>query len=55
MVAKMRELNHPLFYFENTEGGHGGVANLEQGILWGSLEFTYLWKKLGPKESISKK
>ncbi len=55
MVAKMRELNLPLFYFENTEGGHGGVANLEQGILWGSLEFTYLWKKLGPKESISKK
>ena len=46
MVAKMRELGYPLFYFENTEGGHGGVANIEQGILRSSLEFSYLWKKL---------
>lgn len=47
MVAKMRSMNHPLFYFENTEGGHGGAANIEQRILWNSLEFTYLWRKLG--------
>lgn len=46
MVAKMREYNHPLFYYENTEGGHAAAANLEQGILKNSLEFTYLWKKL---------
>lgn len=47
MVAKMRSQGHPLFYFENTEGGHGGSANIEQRILWNSLEYTYLWKKLG--------
>lgn len=46
MVAKMREQGHPLFYYENTEGGHGGAANLEQDILRGALEFTYLWRKL---------
>lgn len=46
MVAKMREQGHPLFYYENIEGGHGGAANLEQGILRGALEFTYLWRKL---------
>jgi prolyl oligopeptidase len=46
MVAKMREQGHPLFYFENTEGGHGGAASLEQIIFENALEFTYLWKKL---------
>lgn len=46
MVAKMREQGHPLFYYENIEGGHGGAANIEQGILRGALEFTYLWRKL---------
>lgn len=46
MVAKMRELGHPLYYYENIEGGHGGVANIEQGILTSTLKYTYLWKKL---------
>jgi len=47
MVARMQEQGHPVFYYENTEGGHGGSANLEQSILWSTLEFTYLWRKLG--------
>ncbi|MDD4973823.1 MAG: prolyl oligopeptidase family serine peptidase [Bacteriovorax sp.] len=47
MVAKMRSQGHLLFYYENTEGGHGGSANIEQRILWNSLEYTYLWRKLG--------
>ena len=46
MVAKMNDLGHPLFYYENTEGGHQGVANIEQSILKGALQYTYLWKKL---------
>lgn len=46
MVARMLEQGHQIMYYENTEGGHGGSANLEQSILWSSLEFTYLWKKL---------
>jgi prolyl oligopeptidase len=46
MVARMREFGYPVYYYENTEGGHGGAANQEQRILWSSLEFTYLWKKL---------
>lgn len=52
MVAKMRAQGHPLFYYENTEGGHARTANLEQSILWNTLEFTYLWEKLGNKKSI---
>lgn len=47
MVARMREQGNPLFYYENTEGGHGGSANIEQSILWSALEYTYLWRKLG--------
>lgn len=46
MVAKMEAQGHKVHYYENTEGGHGGSANLEQRILWASLEFTYLWDKL---------
>ncbi len=47
MVARMEELGHKVYYYENTEGGHGGSANIEQKILWDTLEFTYLWEKLG--------
>lgn len=50
MVARMREQGHPVFYYENMEGGHAGNANLEQSVLWSSLEYTYLWEKLGTKK-----
>lgn len=46
MVARMEAFGHKVRYYENTEGGHGGSANIEQSILWSSLEFTYLWGKL---------
>jgi prolyl oligopeptidase len=46
MVAKMEAEGHKVYYYENTEGGHGGAANLEQIVLRSALEFTYLWKKL---------
>jgi prolyl oligopeptidase len=46
MVARMESFGHKVRYYENTEGGHGGSANIEQSILWSSLEFTYLWSKL---------
>jgi prolyl oligopeptidase len=48
MVALMRSMNMPVLYFENTEGGHQGSANLEQEVLWYALEYTYLWRKLEP-------
>lgn len=48
MFAKMKDQNHPVFYYENMEGGHGRNANLEQSILWESLQMTYLWEKIGP-------
>lgn len=46
MVAKMKEQGHQVFYYENIEGGHAGSSNLEQAVLWNTLEYTYLWEKL---------
>jgi prolyl oligopeptidase len=48
MVARMKEQGHKIYYYENTEGGHAGNANIQQNILWNTLEYTYLWQKLGP-------
>lgn len=49
MVAKMKDQGHSVYYYENMEGGHAGNANLEQSILWNTLEYTYLWEKLNNK------
>lgn len=46
MVARMKEQGHPVYYYENMEGGHAGSANIEQAILWNTLEYAYLWEKL---------
>jgi len=46
MAAKMESMGKLFYYYENTEGGHGGAANLEQIILVSSLEWSYLLQKL---------
>jgi prolyl oligopeptidase len=46
MVAKMESLGHPVYYFENTQGGHGsGTVNKETAYVT-ALEYAYLWKML---------
>ncbi|MBZ5589548.1 MAG: prolyl oligopeptidase family serine peptidase [Acidobacteriia bacterium] len=46
MVAKLEALGHPVYYFENTEGGHGtGAVNKQTAYVTG-LEYAYLWKML---------
>lgn len=47
MAARMEEQGHPLLYWENTEGGHGGAADNGQRAVMNALEFTYLWMQLG--------
>jgi prolyl oligopeptidase len=32
MGARMLALGHPIYYFENIEGGHGASANLKQVV-----------------------
>jgi prolyl oligopeptidase len=46
MVARMLELGHPVYYFENTEGGHGSGAVNEQTARVTALEYAYLWMML---------
>lgn len=46
MVARMKELGHPVLYNENTEGGHGRATNMKDMAEFLALEFTYLYQKL---------
>ncbi len=46
MVAKMTEMGHSVLYYENTEGGHAGTANLNQLAYSRALQVTYLMQKL---------
>jgi prolyl oligopeptidase len=47
MVAKMTNMGHKVYYYENIEGGHASGANLNQRAYTGALEYAYLWIKLG--------
>lgn len=46
MVKKMTDMGKPVYYFENTEGGHAGAANLNQRAYMWALTYSYLWKML---------
>lgn len=46
MVAKLEEQGHPVYYFENTEGGHGSGAVNKQTAHVTGLQYAYLWMLL---------
>lgn len=46
MAARMLEQGHPVFYYENINGGHAGRANLEETAHVMALEYTYFWNRL---------
>jgi prolyl oligopeptidase len=46
MVARMEELGSPVYYFENTEGGHAGASNNEQRANMWALAYAYAWSML---------
>ena len=46
MVAQMMEMGHPVYYFENIEGGHGSGSTNRQRAEIKALEYAYLWKML---------
>jgi len=46
MVAKMDDMGHKVYYYENTEGGHAAGANLNARAYTDALEYAYLWMKL---------
>ena len=49
MAARMLEQGHPLLYWENIEGGHGGAADNGQLAQMMALEYTFLWQQLGKR------
>ena len=46
MAARMLEQGHPLLYWENIEGGHGGAADNDQRATMQALEYSFLWQQL---------
>jgi prolyl oligopeptidase len=47
MAAKMESMGYPLYYFENTEGGHGSGVTSEQQARTLAVTYAYLWQQLG--------
>lgn len=50
MAAKMEEMGHDLYYYENTEGGHAGASTNKQVAFRNALVYTYLMDQLTPEE-----
>ena len=46
MMAKMESQGHPVWYYENIEGGHGGAANNRQSAFMQALAYTFLKQEL---------
>lgn len=46
MAAKMAAMGAPIYYFENTEGGHSAAANLDQRAKQLAMQYIYLRKQL---------
>jgi prolyl oligopeptidase len=45
-AARLLELGHQVWYYENTEGGHGGSVTDEQLAYRIALSFEHLWRNL---------
>jgi len=46
MVKRMLDMGKPVYYYENTEGGHAAAANLNQRAYMSALNYAYLWMML---------
>ncbi len=46
MAAQLEKLGYPCFYYENTAGGHAGVANLKETAYRAALMLVYMNSQL---------
>ncbi|MBN8728360.1 MAG: S9 family peptidase [Xanthomonadales bacterium] len=47
MAAKMQAMGYEnVWFYENTEGGHGGAADNRQQAFMSTMVYTFLWNKL---------
>lgn len=51
MAARMEQMGHDFYYYENIEGGHKGTANQKQEAMLSALEYLYLMQQLSKKMS----
>jgi prolyl oligopeptidase len=47
MTAALEQAGHPVSYYENIEGGHGGAADNSQAAFRAALIYRYLWRTIG--------
>ena len=45
-VAKMTDMEHKVYYYENIEGGHAAGADLNSQAYTNALTYAFLWMKL---------
>jgi len=50
MAAKMESLGKPVYFYENTEGGHAGTVTNQQVAYETALIYSYLWLRLEDTE-----
>ncbi|MEZ0362846.1 prolyl oligopeptidase family protein [Mycobacterium sp. pUA109] len=46
MTAALQAAGHPVWYYENIEGGHAGAADNAQVAFKSALSFNFLWRTL---------
>lgn len=46
MTAALEAAGHPVFYYENIEGGHAGAADNQQVAFKSALTYSFLWRML---------
>ncbi len=46
MAARMEEMGHKVYYYENLEGGHAAAATNKHQALRTALTYCYLWMQL---------
>ncbi|MBT0566971.1 prolyl oligopeptidase family protein [Williamsia sp. CHRR-6] len=46
-TARLEEYGHPVRYYENIEGGHGGAADNKQAAFKMALADEFLWQTIG--------
>lgn len=47
LAARLLELGHEVWYYENVEGGHGGSSTNDQLAYRLALAYAHLWSQLG--------
>jgi prolyl oligopeptidase len=45
-AAKLFEYDHPVYYYENMVGGHGGASNFKEFAFLHALNMCFFWNHL---------